>query len=164
VSEAGVGAQAGSYRLGVASLGLGLLLLGVALAAILPSCAVLLGAGGVLAGLSSSVSCSAGCPLPPYQSPTTDDLVHAAASILAVGAIVLAMIALAAVAADPILRRVSRAAAWVVVPLLVVMGVAMLAVGRGHLTGLLERAVLLLATVWALTTCTHLARPNGRTG
>jgi hypothetical protein len=159
VSEAGVGADAGGYRFGIISLAVGLVLLAVAFSAILPVVALLLAAGGLLAGLSGSVPCSVGCPLPPYQSPTAADLVHAAASILAVSAIVLAMIAIAAVAADPMLRQVSRVAAWIVVPVLATMGVAMLAIGRGHLTGLLERSVLTLAAAWALTMCVQLTRP-----
>jgi hypothetical protein len=51
-------------------------------------------------------------------------------------------------------------AACVVVPLLAIMGITMLAVGRGHLAGLLERAVLTLAAVWALTMCVRLTLPR----
>ena len=135
VSEAGVGPQAAAFRLGVIGLAVGLILLGVALAATLPEVTVLLAGGGLLASLSGSVSCSEGCPLPPYESPTPADLVHAVASILAVGVVVLAMIAIAVLAADPVLRQVSRVVAYAVVPLLAIMSAAMLAAGRGHLTG-----------------------------
>lgn len=157
VSEAGVGPYASGYRLGIVALGVALILLGVALASTLPAVTVLLTAGGLLASLSGSVSCSPGCPLPPYESATASDLVHAAASVLAVGAVVLAMLSIAVLAADPGLRRISRVTAWVIVPLLATMGASMLIVGHGHLTGLLERTVLSLATGWALTTCVRLA-------
>jgi Protein of unknown function (DUF998) len=160
VSEAGTGPHAASYRLGIIGLGVGLVLLGVALVSTLPAVTVLLAGGGLLAGLSGSVSCSKGCPLPPYESPTFADLVHAGASILAVGAVVLAMLAIAVQAADPMLRRICVVALCVVVPLLATMGVAMLAVGRGQLTGLLERSVLTLAIGWALTMCARLAWPR----
>jgi hypothetical protein len=156
VSEAGVGAHAASYRLGIIGLGVGLVLLGFALAPTLPAVTVLLAGGGGLASLSGSVPCTEGCPLPPYESPTLPDLVHAGASILGVGAVVLAMIAIAVLAADSLLRRVSRVAVCVVVPLLAIMGITMLAVGRGNLAGLLERAVLTLAAAWALTMCVRL--------
>ena len=36
-------------------------------------------------------------------------------------------------------------------------GVAILALGRGHVTGLLERAVLIGATIWTLAVCRRLA-------
>ena len=160
VSEAGVGAHAASYRLGIIGLGVGLVLLGFALAPSLPAVTVLLAGGGGLASLSGSVPCTEGCPLPPYESPTLPDLVHAGASILGVGAVVLAMIAIAVLAADSLLRQVSRVAVCVVVPLLAIMGIAMLAVGRGNLAGLLERAVLTLAATWALTMCVRLTLPR----
>jgi hypothetical protein len=160
VSEAGVGPQAAAFRLGVIGLAVGLILLGVALAATLPEVTVLLAGGGLLASLSGSVACSEGCPLPPYESPTPADLVHAIASILAVGVVVLAMVAIAVLAADPMLRRVSRMVAYAVVPLLAIMSAAMLAAGRGHLTGWLERAALVLGTAWALTICVRLAWPR----
>ena len=35
--------------------------------------------------VSSAARCSAGCPLPPFQRPTAGDLLHAGASIVAVG-------------------------------------------------------------------------------
>lgn len=159
VSEAGVASepQATTYRLGVLSLGLGMVLLSVALARVAPVPAGLLAVGAVFAGLSGSVSCSDGCPLPPYESPTAADLVHGGASILAVGAVALAMIAVAFGPMDGPLQRVSRVYAWIVVPLLAAVGLAMLVLGKGHVAGLLERAVLTAAIAWTLTVCLRLA-------
>jgi len=152
VSEAGVAAepQASTYRWGILGLALGLLLLAVALVRVLPLTAVLLAGSGLFAALSGSVSCSTGCPLPPYESATAADLVHGGASILAVGAATLAIAALAVTSEDTPVRRLSRLTFWIVGPLVVAVGLAMLVLGRGQLTGLLERAILLTATAWTL--------------
>jgi hypothetical protein len=160
VSEAGVGAEASGYLLGILGIGAGLVLAGGAVVRFLPLAAGLLAGAGLFAGVSGSVPCSAGCPLPPYETATTADLVHAGASILAVGTVALAMIALAlAPAVDALVRRVSRLAGYVIVPLIAAAGFAILGLGRGPLTGLLERTVLVLATLWTVVVCARAARP-----
>lgn len=157
VSEAGVGGYATTYRLGTVCLATALLLLGVSAAAVLPAVAVTLVAAGLMAILSGTVTCSAGCPLPPYESATAADLVHGAASILAIGCVALAMLALAVVSPDSGLRRVCVVACWVLWPLLFTMAGAMLAVGRGPLTATVERVVLVLVCGWAITAAVRLA-------
>jgi hypothetical protein len=159
VSEAGVGVHALTYRLGTVCLASALVLLGVSTARVLPAVAVTLGAGGIMASLSGAVTCTAGCPLPPYESTTAADLVHGAASILAIGSVALATLAISMVSLDAGLRRVCGLATWVLWPLLVTMAVGMLAVGRGPLTATLERVVLVLISVWAIAVATRLARP-----
>jgi hypothetical protein len=160
VSEAGVGQQASTYRAGVLGIGAGLLLLAVSVAGFVPMAAVLLAIGGVFAVLSGSVACSKGCPLPPYESPTAADLVHAGASVLAIGLVGLAMIAVAlGRGAEAALRRASRLAVFVVVPVLAAAGFAVLGLGRGPVTGVLERTSLALTTTWMLVLCIGLSRP-----
>ena len=68
----------------------------------------LLAAGGVLTGLSGAVTCTAGCPLPPFEQPTVADLVHGGASVAATAAVVLAMVALAVSSR----RRTGHCAGW----------------------------------------------------
>jgi hypothetical protein len=102
-----------------------------------------------LALVSSRVSCTAGCPLPPYQRTTFQDLVHAVASVGAVGFVALAMLVIATVFPPGALRSVARVATVVSMPLLVALAVAILAAGAGELTGALERTslVVVLASV-----------------
>jgi hypothetical protein len=163
VSAAGVGDHAMTYRLGTISLAAALVLLGFSAATTLPVVAGLLGIGGVLASLSGTVTCSQGCPLPPYESATTADLVHGVASILAVGSVVLAMLAMATVdGVDPAIRWASRVAACAVVPLLCVMGVAMLTAGRSPLTAVVERIVLGLVWAWAIIAAARHVRQRAK--
>jgi len=168
VSEAGVGASghATAYRLGAALLALGQAALAVALSgrlrwARLGVVAVTVGLVAVDAafgGVSAAVSCSPGCPLPPYESATARDLVHGGASILSVGLLCLAVLSIAALWPPGPLVGPSRVAALVVVPLVAIQGLAMLIVGRGHLTGGLERLVLLGAVAWTAAVCRRLLR------
>jgi hypothetical protein len=152
VSEAGVGAQANSYRLGTIALAAALLLLGLSIGRTLPVVGGTLGVAGTLASVSGTVTCSRGCPLPPYESASAADLIHAVASIVAIGCVVLAMLATATIdGVDPALRWASRVTAGAVIPLLATMAVAMLTAGRGPLTAVLERCVLLLVAAWAIT-------------
>jgi hypothetical protein len=158
VSEAGIGASAGPYRVGLWFAGAGLVLLAVALAGEVLGAAGLLAGAGVCSALSATFTCTAGCPLPPYEATTAADLLHAAVSILAIGAVALAMLAVAAWGRDPSLRRVSRVGAVVVLPLVTAVGIALLAVGRGQITGVLERVVLVGVTAWTLAMCLTAAR------
>jgi hypothetical protein len=96
------------------------------------------------------VSCSPGCPLPPYETPTLRDVVHAAASVGAVGLCALAVLLLALSRVDSPARRVSRVAIGPVVlaGLANIYGLGI--VGRSVFTGLAERTLLLLLIVWCL--------------
>jgi hypothetical protein len=160
VSEAGApsGADASAYRLGVLALAAGLLALAAAVPSALRLAAGLLGASAVGAALSGAVTCSAGCPLPPYEAATPRDLVHGAASIAAVAACVFAMMAVAATpAAPPGLRRISAGAAIVALPLSALAGIGLLAVGRGALVGVTERVLLAVVAAWLVALAGYLA-------
>ncbi|MFC4020305.1 DUF998 domain-containing protein [Micromonospora sp. GCM10011542] len=160
VSEAGIAGSghAATYRIGVFALAGALLLLAAALPAGVRLAAALLAAGGLLTGLSGAVTCTAGCPLPPFERATVADLVHGGASVAATAAVVLAMVALAVSGpADRTLRRLAAGAAALALPLCAAVGLAMLIVGRGTLVGVLERLVLALTVLWGLTTATALA-------
>jgi hypothetical protein len=154
-SEAGVpgSPQRIGYRLGILLLALGLLLLGGALLTGAGRLvALLLVVGAAFATVSSFVSCTDGCPLPPYEPTTLVDLVHASTSILAVLACVAAMLVLA-VAPDPSPLR-AAARLWLVpaLPLLAYAGISLLAVGRGLSTGTSEKVMLLVVIGWTVTT------------
>ncbi|WCN82842.1 DUF998 domain-containing protein [Micromonospora sp. LH3U1] len=98
VSEAGIAGSghAATYRIGVLALAGALLLVGAALPpGVWAAAPALLATGAVFTAVSGAVTCSAGCPLPPFERATTADLVHGGASIAATAAVVLAMVALA---------------------------------------------------------------------
>ncbi|MEU5720486.1 DUF998 domain-containing protein [Micromonospora sp. NPDC047738] len=159
VSEAGVtdSGYAGAYRIGIFALAAALLLLAAALPPALRSAAVLLAAGGTCTVLSGAVTCSAGCPLPPFEAATMADLVHGGASVAATAAVVFAMLALVlAPAAGRPLRRIAGAGAALALPLSGAIALAMLVVGRGELVGVLERLLLAVAAAWGLATATAL--------
>ncbi|WBB70395.1 DUF998 domain-containing protein [Micromonospora sp. WMMD812] len=153
VSEAGIAGSgyAPTYRIGVYALAAGLLLLAAALPPALRVAAALLAAGGLGTALSGAVTCSAGCPLPPFERATVADLVHGGASIAATAAVIFAMVAITLTrGASWPLRRLSGIAALVALPLCAAVGLAMLVVGRGALVGVLERVVLAIAVLWGL--------------
>ncbi|MER7415542.1 DUF998 domain-containing protein [Micromonospora peucetia] len=160
VSEAGVtdSGYAPAYRIGVFALAAGVLLLAAALPPVLRAAAALLAAGSVFALVSGAVACSAGCPLPPFEQATTADLVHGAASILAVAAVVLAMLATTLTRAAPsMLRRLAGVALALALPLAGATAVALVTVGRGGLIAVLERLLLLVAVLWGAATATTIA-------
>ncbi|TCB96333.1 DUF998 domain-containing protein [Micromonospora zingiberis] len=174
VSEAGVAGSgyAWTYRIGVFALGAALLLLATALRdqppgqgqppvrgdGALRAAVALLVAGGLATALSGAVTCSAGCPLPPFETATVADLVHGAASVAATAAVVFAMIAIVlSGAAASRLRRTATITAAVALPLAGAVGLAMLLVGRGSLVGVLERLLLMVAAVWGVVTALILA-------
>jgi hypothetical protein len=164
VSEAGIASSAYApvYRLGVFALAAALLLLAASFPAALRVVAALLGAAALATVLSAAVTCSDGCPLPPFERATVADLVHGGASITAVASSVLAMLALAAAPpAARSLRRLATVAAVVAVPLSALVGVAMLAVGRSPLVGLVERLLLVDTALWALVTAVTIGIRNG---
>ncbi|MBQ1028024.1 DUF998 domain-containing protein [Micromonospora sp. C95] len=168
VSEAGVvdSDYAWTYRIGVFALAGALLLLAVALRVgarhygdpALRVAVTLLVVASLCTVLSGAVTCSAGCPLPPFERATVADLVHGAASVAATVAVVFAMLA---VAFSPVarrrLRRTGVVAATVSLPLAGAVGLAMLLVGRSPLVGVLERLLLTVAVGWALATAGALA-------
>jgi hypothetical protein len=167
VSEAGEpgSPQATAYRLGILGLAVGLFLLAGAVRArggspawIVLSASLLLALSGAFAVTSSLVSCSVGCPLPPYETPTAGDLVHAGASIAGILAAAAAMLALAIGQIDSGLRRACRAWLAVTVPAGLFAAVALIGLGRGHATGLAEKLLLAVIVGWALTASITLTR------
>jgi hypothetical protein len=121
--------------------------------------AALVLAGGVPCLLvSGAARCSPGCPLPPYERPTDQDLVHAAASIAAVALTGAAMLAAAIWCADRAIRRLSRWAAALTVPVGLGVFVALLWLGRSLLTGVLERVSLAVSLIWLAAVCVLRAR------
>lgn len=165
VSEAGVASSryASTYRLGVFGLAAGLLLLAAALPTALRLASALLTAAAGATALSGAVTCSDGCPLPPFEPATSADLVHGGASVTAVAACVFAILAVAASGHAPRgLRRVSAGAAAVTLPLAAAVGLAMLALGRGTVVGVVERVLLAVVALWVITTALTIAG-RGRT-
>ncbi|MET8261554.1 DUF998 domain-containing protein [Micromonospora sp. NPDC005205] len=161
VSEAGIAgsAHAATYRIGILALAGALLLIGAALPpGVWAAAPALLATGAVFTAVSGAVTCSGGCPLPPFERATTADLVHGGASIAATAAVVFAMIALAvSVPAGRTVRRLAGVAAVLALPLCATVGLAMLVIGRGPVVGVLERLILALAVLWGLGTATALA-------
>jgi Protein of unknown function (DUF998) len=160
LSEAGTpGApSARLYQLSIWALAVSLALLAVAARPAVRSAAVALLAAAPFAAVSGAVTCTAGCPLPPYEPSTGRDLVHAGASIAALSLFALAMLLVAAYAQSAPLRRVSRVGAAVGVPLLAASGVALLIAGRGVLTGVVERLALAALLGWLVAAAMLLAR------
>ncbi|MGW0433925.1 DUF998 domain-containing protein [Micromonospora sp. NPDC003197] len=157
VSEAGVAASsyATTFRLGIFGLAAALLLLGTVLRPAARLAAALLLTGGLLTVVSGAVTCSDGCPLPPFERATVADLVHGGASIAAVAAAVLAMLAvLVSPTASRALRLLSGGAAAIALPLSATVGLGILLVGRGMLVGVVERLLLALIMLWVIAAAT----------
>jgi hypothetical protein len=153
VSEAGItsSAFASTYRFGVLGLAAAMVLFAVTLPTALRLAGALLAASAASTVTSALVTCSNGCPLPPYDRVTLADVVHGGASVVGVAGCVFAMLALAlSPRAAPSLRRLSRATATVALPLSAAVGLAMLLIGRSALVGLLERLLLTDVALWAL--------------
>ncbi len=150
VSESGVAGapHALAYRLS-------LLVFVVATAA----CALVLRDPAPLAGLvlglaapcllvSTTARCSKGCPLPPFERTTVGDLVHAGASIAAVGLCALAMLVAAWRSAERRVRSLSRWSAVLTIPVLTAMAIGLLTVGHSVFTGVVERIALAGCLAW----------------
>jgi hypothetical protein len=150
VSEAGVAGapHAVRYRLILVFLAVaaGAAALGLRPVAARAALALGLAAPGLL--VSGAVRCSAGCPLPPYERATAADLLHAGASIGAVVCCALAMLAAALWSADPVVRAGSRWAVAVMIPVGTAMAAGLLFVGRGPVTGTVERICLAGCLAW----------------
>lgn len=155
VSEAGIttSGYATPYRVGVFGLAAALLLLAVALPSSARLAAALLGTAAAGTLVSGAVTCTDGCPLPPFEAATTADLVHGGASVAAVAASVFAMLAMAcSPALDAPVRRLALAGLTGCLPLSGAVGLAMLLLGRGTVVGLLERILLGLVVLWVAAT------------
>jgi hypothetical protein len=161
VSEAGEpGApHRDGYTYGIFGLAVALLLLAVAVALrggsprwLAWSAAGLLALAGLLAGVSSLVSCSAGCPLPPFEIPTAADLVHASSSVLGMAVCGAAMAVFAIAPTRSPLRTVSRVWVGITLPLAIVAGASLGFLGRGVTTGSVEKVLILVIIAWVLTT------------
>ncbi|MEV4511668.1 DUF998 domain-containing protein [Dactylosporangium sp. NPDC049525] len=114
-----------------------------------------------LAALSGAVTCSPGCPLPPYESPQPRDLIHATGAI---GALLLCALAILVYATQPdatTLRRAGRLGVLLAFPPLILSAIGILLLGRGLFTGLMERAALAAVSAWLVHTASvHLrAKP-----
>ncbi|MFJ1538626.1 DUF998 domain-containing protein [Micromonospora chalcea] len=160
VSEAGItdSGYAGAYRIGIFSVAASLLLLAGALPPGVRAAAGLLGVGAVATVLSGAVTCSDGCPLPPFEATTVADLVHGGASIAATAAVVLAMlVVLFSPVADQGLRRIAAVGAALALPVAAVVAAALLLVGRSALLGVSERVLLVVVAAWGLATSGYLA-------
>jgi hypothetical protein len=154
VSEAGIAGSpyALAYRCGLFAIAAGLFLLAAALPSAARLASALLAGSAVLTVLSGAVTCSGGCPLPPFEPATVADLVHGGASIAAVACCVFAMLALAFSPVGRSMRWLSAFSAALALPLSGTIGVAMLLLGRGAVVGVLERLLLAQLVVWAITT------------
>ena len=170
VSEAGAEGQPhlAGYRWGIGVIAFGLALLAVAVftSPAAPRRSVpaeLLLGSAVLAALAGSVSCSRGCPLPPYETPTAADLVHGGASVLGVGLTALAILLLALAGEPSPLRRLSRWILLLVVPLGGVVAFALVFLGRGWTIGITERALLAVILLWTAVAGVVLSRKRPST-
>jgi hypothetical protein len=152
VSEAGVAGQPYwiAYRIGIFGLAAGFVLLAGAVRPVHRLAALILLGSGLLAGTSGTVSCTDGCPLPPFETPTARDLVHGGTSIAGVALCALAVLVLAVFAPAGDLRHVSRVAIAPIVAAGLVNAYALVFLGRGYTTGAAERLLLVLLVAWCL--------------
>lgn len=160
VSEAGVATAPHSvaYRAGVLALAAGLVLLAAAATRASWTTAAVLALAAAATTVSAAVSCTEGCPLPPHEDASTADLVHGGASVLAVALFALALGVLALSRRASALRLAARIGFCLVTATGVTIAGLMLGVGRSTATALLERAILVTATVWTILLCVLLAR------
>ncbi|WP_238018368.1 DUF998 domain-containing protein [Dactylosporangium sp. AC04546] len=173
VSESGVAGapNAGLYRVGMILLAVSIALLSVPAwrtgrATGLPLVGqwgflggLALAVAAPLAGVAGAVTCSPGCPLPPYETPTARDLVHAGGAI---GALLLIALVILVYALQPDpgpLRHAGRLAVALAYPPLILSAIGIVFAGRGLFTGLMERAALVAVSAWLVATAAlHLRR------
>jgi len=162
VSELGVGDGSSVYRAGVLAAAIGVASYAVAVRRVVLA-AGLLGASSLLFLGSAAVTCTPGCPLPPYQDTTAQDLLHAGASAGALGLAGLSMLVLAVRCQDRLVAAVCGIAALVELGFMAVTGIALLANTQGVVNGVLERCVVGAALSWLLVSGSLLAvrRPAG---
>jgi len=115
-----------------------------------PLAALVLGLAAPCLLVSTTARCSKGCPLPPFQRPTLGDLIHAGASISAVGLCALAMLVAGWRAADRRVRALSRWSAGFTIPVLTAMAIGLLTVGHSRFTGVVERIALVGCLAWLI--------------
>jgi hypothetical protein len=161
VSEAGVAGSPNAqlYRLSVLAIAGSAALLAATLRRPYALAALALAVAAPAIGLSAAVSCTPGCPLPPYEPTTAADLVHAAGSLIGVAFCALAMLALLW-RSHGRLRRLCLLAVATGWPLLIATAISILAIGRSPITGALERAGLTICLLWIVTTATTLTLPT----
>ncbi len=160
ISELGVGAGSGAYRAGVLAAALGVALYAVAVRRVVPAAGLLVGSALLFVG-SAAVTCTPGCPLPPYQDTTAQDVLHATASIGALGLAGLSMLVLAARHPDRLVAAIDGFAGIVVLTSMGVTGTALLLNSQGTVNGVLERLVVGGALSWLLVSGVVLAvRPS----
>jgi ABC-type uncharacterized transport system permease subunit len=164
VSESGVAGapHALVYRLALLAFVVATAATALALRTPAPLAAAVLALAAPFLLVSTAARCSTGCPLPPFQRPTLGDLVHAGASIVAIGLCALAMLAAAWRATDRRLRRVSGWTAAVTVPVLFAMAVGLLTVGHSPFTGIVERLSLVGCLSWLVAVSGLGLRPPHR--
>lgn len=160
ISESGVvGApRSGLYRFSILGAAAAVALLSAALRGASGRAAALLALAVPCVVASGQVRCSSGCPLPPYETPTAADLVHAGASIGGALLCAAAMLVLAGPGVGPPLRRPSLLGAVVAVPLQAGAGAAILLDGRGVVAGALERLALLAILGWLVAVAVAVIR------
>lgn len=161
ISELGVGAGSGAYRAGVLAAALGVALYAAAVRRVVLAAGLLVGSALLFVG-SAAVTCTPGCPLPPYQDTTAQDVLHAGASIGALGLAGLSMLVLAARHPDTLVAAIDGFAGIVVLASMGVTGIALLLNSQGTVNGVLERLVVGGALSWLLVSGVVLAvrRPS----
>ncbi|HTJ31642.1 MAG TPA: DUF998 domain-containing protein [Dactylosporangium sp.] len=149
VSESGVpGApHAGLYQLSMVLLAVSLALLAVPAHRAVAACFLL---AAPLAAVSGAVHCSPGCPLPPYETPSPRDLLHATAAIGALGFCALAMLLYSTLRLPALLRRAGRIGLLVAYPPLILSAAGILFAGRSLFTGVMERIALVGVSAWVV--------------
>ncbi len=150
VSESGVAGapHALAYRLSLLVFVVATAAAALALRDPAPLAGLVLGLAAPCLLVSTTARCSTGCPLPPFQRPTLGDLVHAGASITAVGLCALAMLVAAWRPGDRRVRALSRWSAALTIPVLTAMAIGLLTVGHSVFTGVVERIALVGCLVW----------------
>jgi hypothetical protein len=150
VSETGVAGAPGAalYRSSMVAVAVAAGLLAFALRPVAGLAAAALGSAAPFGVVGGAVPCTPGCPLPPLARSTPTDLVHAGASILALGLSLVAMVVLAWSGEPSGLRRASRFALVLTMPLAAVSGAAIFLLGHGLVAGVTERAALVGALAW----------------
>jgi hypothetical protein len=111
-----------------------------------------------MAVTSGAVHCSPGCPLPPYESPTVRDLVHAAAAIAALLLCALAILLYCLL--PPPHRRTGWLGVLIAYPPLLLSAGGVLFVGRSLFTGVTERVALVAVSTWVVVTALRHARAS----
>jgi len=111
---------------------------------------------------SGLITCTPGCPLPPYSATTNGNLLHAGASIVSLAALGLTIMLISFRQPTTVLGQVARLAQPYAVLLLSATAVALVVLGHQPLTGVLERASLAVVFGWLLVTSIAIERDTAR--